>query len=181
MSDVTQPPDLASATSVPPPMTEAELEAVRSPALFAKLGMEKLTAVMTDFYDRLFRDVMIGFMFQGKDKAHLIARETELTAKMLGAPGVTYTGRPMRTAHGSHTIFGGHFERRLEVLRQVLAAHAVDPDVVRVWIDHTQLLRHTVTRDTGSECKDTNEGRPKLDLAAPAPSPDALVKLKRRS
>ena len=147
---------------------------------FDKIGEPKLRAVLADFYDRVFADVMIGFMFQGKDKQHLIDREYEMTAKMLGASHVAYTGRPMRTAHAAHTIFGGHFERRLQILRETLADHAVDPDVQREWLDHTLALREQITRDKGSECKDTGEGRPKLALATPPKDPDAPVKLGRK-
>ena len=147
---------------------------------FDKIGEAKLRAVLADFYDRVFADVMIGFMFQGKDKQHLIDREYEMTAKMLGASNVAYTGRPMRTAHAGHTIFGGHFERRLQILRETLADHDVDPDVQREWIDHTLALRAQITRDKGSECKDTGEDRPKLAIAQPPKDPDAPVKLGRK-
>lgn len=145
---------------------------------FDKIGEARLRAVLTDFYDRVFRDVMIGFMFQGKDKQHLIDREYEMTAKMLGA-NVAYAGRPMRTAHAQHTIFGGHFERRLQILRETMADHGVDPDVQQVWIDHTNALREQITRDKGSECKDTAETRPKLAIAAPE-NPDKPIKLGRK-
>ncbi|MBA3819149.1 MAG: group 1 truncated hemoglobin [Deltaproteobacteria bacterium] len=154
-------------------------EVERGAALFAKIGEAGLRAVIADFYDRLFPDVMIGFMFQGKDKQHLIDREYELTAKFLGAPGVTYTGRPMRTAHGQHTIFGGHFERRLQILRETIADHAVDPDVTRVWIEHTLALRDQITRDRGSECKDTSNSRPDEAMAART-DPGATIKLGRK-
>lgn len=147
---------------------------------FERIGEAKLRAVIADFYDRVFADVMIGFMFQGKDKQHLIDREYELAARMLGASHVAYTGRPMRTAHAQHTIFGGHFERRLQILRETLADHAVDAEVQRVWIEHTQALRAQITRDQGSECKDTGEARPKLAIAPPPPDPDAPVKLGRK-
>ena len=43
--------------------------------LFAKIGGAALRAVIVDFYKRVFADVMIGFMFAGKDRAHLIERE----------------------------------------------------------------------------------------------------------
>jgi hemoglobin len=145
---------------------------------FDKIGEAKLRAVLADFYDRVFADVMIGFMFQGKDKRHLIDREYEMTAKMLGAADVTYRGRPMRTAHGAHTIFGGHFERRLQILREAMADHDVDPEVRQVWIEHTLALRDQITRDKGSECKDTNEGRPKLAIADK--NPDAPITLGRK-
>jgi hemoglobin len=145
---------------------------------FDKIGETQLRAVISDFYDRVFRDVMIGFMFQGKDKQHLIDREYELAARMLGASHITYTGRPMRTAHGAHTIFGGHFERRLQILRETMGDHAVDAEVQQVWIDHTQALREQITRDKGSECKDTGEARPKLAIAMA--KPDKPIKLGRK-
>jgi hemoglobin len=145
---------------------------------FDKIGEAKLRAVIADFYDRVFRDVMIGFMFQGKDKQHLIDREYELAARMLGASHVTYTGRSMRTAHAQHTIFGGHFERRLQILRETMADHAVDPDVQRIWVEHTQALRSQITRDQGSECKDTGEAN--REIAIPPKNPDAPIKLGRK-
>jgi hemoglobin len=150
---------------------------VKSAALFDKIGGDALRAVLVDFYDRVFADVMIGFMFQGKDRAHLVEREWELVAALLGAPGVTYTGRPMRVAHAQHTIFGGQFERRLQILRETLAAHAVDADVQAAWIDHTLALRSQITRDRGSECEDAG---PKLAVAVPPQDPDRPIKLGRR-
>jgi hemoglobin len=153
---------------------------VKSSELFDRIGGDALRRVITDFYDRVFGDVMIGFMFAGKDRRQLIEREWELVAALLGAPGVTYRGRPMRVAHAQHTIFGGHFERRLQILRETLADHHVDPEVVAAWIDHTQSLRDQITRDKGSECKDTAAAGPKLAVARPEPSPDAPIKLGRK-
>ncbi len=131
------------------------------PTLFDRIGGDKLREVITDFYARIVGDVMIGFMFQAAERdpgrAHLVEREWELVAALLGAPGVKYRGRPLRAAHSAHTIFGGHFERRLQILRETLRDHAVDPDVQRTWIDHTLALRDQITRDRGSECKDTGE------------------------
>jgi hemoglobin len=147
--------------------------------IFDRIGPDALRAVITDFYSRIFPDVMIGFMFEGKNRQHLIDREYELVAALLGAPGVTYTGRPMRTAHAAHTIFGGHFERRLQLLRETLRDHAVDPEVQAAWIDHTLSLRSQITRDRGSECGETKELSPKLTVAS-TPDPDAPVKLGRR-
>lgn len=151
---------------------------MKDPTLFDKIGGDALRAVITEFYRRVFDDVMIGFMFQGKDARHLIDREWELAASLLGAPGVTYTGRPMRTAHAQHTIFGGHFERRLQILRETMRDHGVAQAVQDAWIAHTQSLRSQITRDQGSECRDTASAGPKLAVVAdPA---DAKIKLGRR-
>jgi hemoglobin len=145
---------------------------VRSPALFAKIGGDELRAVLGDFYRRVFDDVMIGFMFAGKDRQRLIDKEWELVAALLGAPGVTYTGKPMRDAHARLAIFGGQFERRLQILRETLRDHAVDPDVQHAWIDHALALRGQITRDRGSECEDA-------DPPPPPPSPDGPITLGR--
>ena len=147
----------------------------RGPELYAKIGGDKLREVITDFYARVFPDVMIGFMFAGKDKQRLIDKEWELAATFLGAPDVKYTGRPIRTAHANVAIFGGQFERRLQILRETMRDHDVDPDVQRVWIEHTQALRSQVTRDAGSECKDTS-----VVTAPPPPDPDKRIKLGRK-
>jgi hemoglobin len=144
--------------------------------LFAKIGEEKLRAVLTDFYGRVFGDVMIGFLFAGKDRQRLIDREYEFTAHLLGAE-IAYQGRPMRTAHAQSPIFGGHFERRMQILRETLRDHAVDPEIVTTWLDHSYALRPQITRDQGSECKDTSVG---LAIAVPAKDPDAPIKLGRK-
>jgi hemoglobin len=151
----------------------------RGPALFAQIGEARLRAVLADFYDRVFADVMIGFMFAGKDRTHLVEREYELTARMLGAADVVYRGLPLRTAHARHTIFGGQFERRLQILKETLADHDVDPEVRRVWIEHTLALRPQITHDRGSECEDPP---PKLVIAKadPPPEPAAPIRLGRR-
>ena len=150
---------------------------MKDSALFDRIGGDALRAVLTDFYTRVFDDVMIGFMFAGKDRQRLIDKEWELVAALLGAPNVTYTGRPMREAHAQHSIFGGQFERRLQILRETLRDHAVDPAVAAAWIDHTLALRNQITRDRGSECEDAGPGQ----NAPPEPDPSKPVKLGRRA
>lgn len=149
---------------------------MRGPELFAKIGEAKLREVITDFYARIFDDIMIGFLFQGKDRQRLIDREYEFTANFLGG-GVKYTGRAMREAHAKSPIFGGHFERRLQILRETIRDHAVDAEVAGVWIDHTLALRAQITSDKGSECKDTSVVAP--EMATPAQS-EARIKLGKK-
>ena len=143
--------------------------------VFDNIGAEKLRAVISDFYDRLFGDVMIGFLFRGKNKQHLIDREYEFTAGFLGGKEIKYTGRPMREAHAQSPIFGGHFERRLQILRETMRDHGVDAGVQQVWLDHSYALRPQITSDKGSECKDTS-----VVVTPPLPDPDRPVKLGRK-
>jgi hemoglobin len=142
---------------------------------FERIGGDALREVIRDFYDRVFGDVMIGFLFVGKDKQRLIQLEWELAARMLGAKDVTYTGRSMRVAHARSPIFGGHFERRLQILRETMRDHGVDPEVERVWIEHAQALRSQITTDQGSECKDTS-----VVVEPPPPGAETRIKLGRR-
>lgn len=121
------------------------------PTLFDLIGGDALRAVITDFYERVFDDTMIGFLFAGKDKQRLIDKEWEFTAAFLGAD-VTYTGKPIRAAHARSPILGGHFERRLQILKDALAAHNIDEAVCERWLSHTLALRSQVTGDKGSEC-----------------------------
>lgn len=148
-------------------------------SLFSRIGETKLRAVVTEFYARVFPDEMIGFLFQGKNRAHLIEKEYEFTARLLGAD-VKYTGRPMRTAHAQLPIFGGHFERRLQILRETLADLRVDLEVAQAWIEHTRLLRSQITPDHGSECKDTAATAPKLRIAVPSDHSDTRIVLGRK-
>lgn len=143
-------------------------------ALIDKIGGETLHDVIEEFYRRVFADTMIGFLFHGKDRQRLIDKEWEFTARLLGAP-VKYTGRPIRRAHRASPILGGHFERRLKILRDVLADYDIDAEVQKVWIDHTLALRDQVTGDVGSEC-DHDVAAARLRSNDPAPDLVHLTK-----
>jgi hemoglobin len=119
--------------------------------LFDQIGGDRLRRVLEDFYDRVLSDPMIGFLFVGVDRDRLVQREWEFTARLLGAR-VPYTGRSMPEAHAASPILGGHFLRRQQLLREVLAAHDVPAAVSEAWLAHNDTLRPQVTADRGSEC-----------------------------
>lgn len=144
----------------------------RDRTLFDRIGGDALRAVIEDFYRRVFDDVMIGFMFAGKDRARLIEKEWEFAARLLGAD-VPYTGRSMPAAHARVPITGGHFDRRTQILRDVLAAHAVDDDVRAAWLDHVEALRPQLTADKGSDC-DHDAAAARTTIAPPAGGPIRL-------
>lgn len=147
----------------------------KDPTLFDRIGGDRLRAVIEDFYQRVFADVMIGFMFTGKDRARLIEKEWELAARMLGAD-VRYTGRSMPEAHARLPITGGHFDRRTQLLRDTLAAHDVPDDVRAAWLGHVDALRAQLTADRGSEC-DHDAAAARTSTAAPPAGP---IRLGRR-
>jgi hemoglobin len=142
---------------------------------FQRLGGDALRAIIVDFYDRVFADVMIGFVFAGKDRARLIDKEWELAARMLGAD-VRYTGKSMPEAHRRVPITGGHFDRRTQILRETLADHGVAADIRDAWLGHVDAMRAQITADRGSECDhDAAATRTTVE-----PAPTGPIRLGRR-
>lgn len=114
-------------------------------------GEEKLRAIIDDFVDRVFDDIMIGFFFRRASRERIKEMEYQHAAEHLGGP-VTYGGRPLRKAHAPHRIMGGQFERRKKILSDVLLEHGVPDDIRQAWLAHTESLRGEITGDSGSEC-----------------------------
>ena len=115
--------------------------------------LARLEAVVRDFYQRVVPDLMIGFLFRGKDIARLIELETQFTARMLGRSGGPYAGRSMRDAHAASPILGGHFMRRQQLLRDAMAAHDLPDPVREAWLAHNARLASQVITDRDGECR----------------------------
>ncbi len=114
--------------------------------LFEQLGESRLRGILVDFYDRVFADVMIGFLFHGIAKARLVELEYQFTAKHLGAD-IDYEGRPLRQAHGRHPIMKGHFQRRNVILEDTLRDHQVPEVVHQAWMAHVRGLEAAILGD----------------------------------
>ncbi|MCA9565363.1 MAG: group 1 truncated hemoglobin [Myxococcales bacterium] len=119
---------------------------------YERIGEERLRAVVADFIDRVYRDVIIGFFFLRIDKAALIEHEFRFAAAHLGGPK-SYGGRTIAEAHRRHPINRGQFRRRLWLLENTLRDHGIEDDIIERWIQHNQLLERVVT--DGSECVPT--------------------------
>ncbi len=115
-------------------------------------GMEGLREILRTFYDAVFEDTMIGYLFWNSDKERLIRTESEMAARMLGASHIKYTGKALRPVHAKHRILGGHFLRRQVLLRQAWEAHDLPMAVQDVWQRHSEALRPLVTADDDSSC-----------------------------
>lgn len=120
---------------------------------FERVGGEAgLRAIVDDFVERIYADAMIGFFFVGIPMKRIQELELQHAAAHLGGP-IEYRGRPLEVAHAKHRIMGGHFMRRLEILKQTLARHGVAADVAQRWLSHVESLRGKITTDPGSECR----------------------------
>jgi len=122
-------------------------------SLFEQLGGEtKLRAIVDDFVDRCFDDMMIGFLFTRAERKRIKRFEYEHAAKHLGA-SIEYGGRALDEAHRPHRIFGGQFDRRRQILIETLRDHEVRDEVVGAWISHQDSLRALITKDPDSNCQ----------------------------
>lgn len=119
---------------------------------FGDIGGEPaLREIIEEFVDACFDDIMIGFLFRNAKRERVKTFEYQHAAQHLGAD-VEYEGRPISVAHRAHPILGGHFDRRLAILRETLERHGVAEPIRDRWIAHHQSLRAEVTRDPDSRC-----------------------------
>jgi truncated hemoglobin YjbI len=121
-------------------------------SLFEQMGGERvLRDVVSRFVDRMFADVMIGFMFRRANRDRIKAKEYEFAAGHLGAV-VRYTGRALVEAHAPHVINGGQFNRRVQLLEETLNEMEVPPHVRSHWVRVTQQLRKQIVTMPDTSC-----------------------------
>jgi hemoglobin len=107
-------------------------------------GGRAVSAVVSDFYERVLADEQLSGYFEGRDLAALKRHQVQLVSHLMGGP-VEYTGRQMRAAHDGLGITSHAFARVAEhlvqslrdasvpepvVMRLVSAVAATEPDVV---------------------------------------------------
>ncbi len=139
--------------------------------MFAELGGEPaLRRIIDVFVDRLFDDVMIGFLFRNARRERVKDKEYEFAAGHLGG-GVAYTGQPLREAHQKHLIQGGQFNRRLQILKETLVDLGVPEHIRAHWIAHTEGLRPVVTVGSGNACDPTLAARSVGESGPPRGTP----------
>ncbi len=108
-----------------------------------------VSTVVDRFVDRMFDDMIIGFLFVGRDRERIKRHEYSHAAATLGAP-LTYDGRPIVPLHRALKINRGQFRRRLALLRQELDRSGLDAETASAWLDAQQRLEAAIT--DGSDC-----------------------------
>jgi len=106
-------------------------------------GEGPIAAVIASLYDQLFEDPIVGFLFAGKDKKHIVEEQVLLTCSFLGGPQ-RYRGKPLPEAHAKLPLLPGHFDRRHRLLEQTLRAHAIPESVREAWLAIDEGLRSSV-------------------------------------
>ena len=122
-------------------------------SLYDDMGGEPaLRAVLRTLYDRLFADVMVGFLFAGKNKETLIERQLWFTARFLGGPN-RYEGKSIPEAHAALPLLPGHFDRRHHLLKQALEQHRVPAHVAAEWLRVDASLK-TAVLNSGEDARE---------------------------
>jgi hemoglobin len=120
-------------------------------------GEQRVRAVLQRLYDLLFDDPMVGFLFEGKDKAHIVEQQLAFTCSFLGGPQ-RYQGKPLPEAHAALPLLPGHFNRRHHLLAQVLAELEVPDEVRSAWLRIDEGLRTSVLA-AGVEAREKTRDR----------------------
>src|SRR5690349_21101961 len=122
------------------------------PSLYENLGGEKTLAKIIDaFVDRCFADPMIGFLFASADRKRIKAMEFQHAAEHLGAD-MKYEGRPIEKIHQAHPIREGHFNRRRQILSDVLQEFGVSSEIRTAWLDHQEQLKSQIVNHQHPIC-----------------------------
>jgi hemoglobin len=123
-------------------------------------GEEKVLSIIRSLYDQLFADPMVGFLFDGKDKEHIVEQQVAFTCRFLGGPQ-RYEGKPLPEAHARLPLLPGHFDRRHHLLAQVLDRHGVPDEAKQAWLRIDASLRPSVLAAGNEARKETRD--PKVD------------------
>ncbi len=126
-------------------------------SLYEAIGGEsKVRAILQSLYDKLFADAMVGFLFEGKDKAHIVEQQLAFTCRFLGGPQ-RYSGKPLPEAHANLPLLPGHFDRRHRLLAQTLEECGAPKDVQRIWLQIDESLRPSVLASAGEAREKTHQ------------------------
>lgn len=111
-------------------------------------GHDGLTRILRDFYQRMSRDVLIGFFFDGKDIEEIADQQGAFLERAMGATP-SYSGKAPAQAHTQLApILSGHFDRRLRLLEETLRAHGIAEQDIRTWVEFENAFRDAiVTRE----------------------------------
>lgn len=92
-------------------------------------GEPALTAVVSDFYDRVLADQKLAWFFAGANMNKLKGKQVEFFSAALGGPHV-YQGQSMRDVHAGRGISQADFDRVAHHLASALAAARVPSELI---------------------------------------------------
>ena len=98
-------------------------------------GFSHLLIILEEFYTRLLADILVGYIFKPFDRQKLITDQAEFVNRSLGGPHRDYEPRNLKQIHQPLKITSGHFDRRHQILKDVLDQFEVENDIKKMWLD----------------------------------------------
>ena len=98
-------------------------------------GFSQLIIILDEFYTRLLSDILVGYIFKPFDRQKLITDQAEFVNRSLGGPHRDYEPRNLKQIHQPLKITSGHFDRRHQILKDVLDQFEVENDIKKMWLD----------------------------------------------
>lgn len=98
-------------------------------------GFSQLIIILDEFYTRLLSDILVGYIFKPFDRQKLITDQAEFVNRSLGGPHRDYEPRNLKQIHLPLKITSGHFDRRHQILKDVLEQYEVESDIKKMWLD----------------------------------------------
>jgi truncated hemoglobin YjbI len=118
--------------------------------IYQHLGsFERLEEIVLRFYDRMKDDVLVGFFFDGKDIRKVAHMQSRFLASAMGGLSAfdPYEGKNPGAAHDQLApILSGHFDRRLQILEEVLRSEGLPDEDVRTWISFENAFRDVIVK-----------------------------------
>lgn len=107
-------------------------------------GPAQVERLLNAFYRKMADDLLIGFFFVGKDLAAIAQNQHHFIRTAAGLE-TDYRGKSPSTAHIQlPPILRGHFDRRLVILREILADHGLSEEDTDLWIAFEESFRGVV-------------------------------------
>lgn len=113
--------------------------------VYRQLGANKITELLTVFYQRAFVDPIIGHFFFAKDHQRLLEGQIAFSIAMLGGPK-NYHGRSLTAIHQPLAIRNAHFNRRSILLQEVFDEFKIDRSVAQAWLRKEQQLQASIVK-----------------------------------
>lgn len=106
---------------------------------------EELEKILKRFYEKMDKDTMIGFFFQGKNLQNIINQQVKLLSMVMGVG--TYLGKPVSQAHLElPPILKGHFHRRLVLLQETLQEFDLSKQSVGEWLNFEKQFERVIVK-----------------------------------
>ncbi len=106
-------------------------------------GEAGVRSILDMLYARLFEDPLVGFLFEGRDRARIVEAQVAFTCAFLGGPQ-RYAGKALPEAHAALPLLAGHFDRRHRLLEIILEERGVPEEARREWLRVDDTLRSSV-------------------------------------